>query len=191
MGVQVCAAVPVELGEVPGIALGVGPLAAGVAAATWLAGARPAAVVLIGTAGTYAGGPPIGAVVAADSLALASTAAALGLGYVPMGPGLLRADEALLGLSGLPRARVLTVNAITTDPPLAALYAREWEVEHMETYAVAYTCAKVGVPFVALLGITNHVGPEAHREWLANRDAAQKAAQAAALRLVQAWEARG
>jgi len=191
VGVQVCAAVPAELGEVPGIALGVGPLAAGVAAATWLAGVRPEAVVLVGTAGTYAGGPPIGAVVAADSLALASTAAALGLGYVPMGPGLLRADERLLNLAGLPRARVLTVAAITTDRPLAALYAREWEVEHMETYAVAYACAKAGVPCVALLGITNHVGPDAHREWLTNRDAAQKAAQAAALRLVQAWGTRG
>lgn len=183
-GPQVCAAVSAELGAVPGVALGVGPIAAAVATASWLARQRPDAVVLIGTAGSYRGGPPIGSVVAGSVLGMASTAATLGLGYVPMAPPPLEADPALLAAADVPRAPVLTVVAITTDPGLADRHAAHWQVEHMETFAVAHACAAAGVPFVALLGISNHVGPDAHDEWLAHRDAAQAAAQAAALRLL-------
>lgn len=183
--VRVCAAVPAELGEVPGVALGVGPVVAAAAAGAMLVRENPRAVVLVGTAGTYAGGPPIGAVVAAGTLGLASTAAARGLGYVPMAPGLLTVNSWLFEAAGVPAARVLTVAAITTDPALAAEYGREWEVEHMEAYAVAHACSVAEVPFLALLGITNDVGPDAHRQWLANRDAAQEAVQAVVGRMLQ------
>lgn len=182
--VRVCAAVPAELGELPGVALGVGPVVAAAAAGAWLARERPAAVILIGTAGSYAGGPPVGSVVVGARLGLASTAGTLGLGYVPMAPGVLEADAALVAAAGLPAAAVLTVVAITTDPGLAGRHAAAWQVEHMETYAVAHACAVAGVPFVPLLGISNVVGPEAHAQWLAHRDAAQAATQAAARALL-------
>lgn len=76
----------------------------------------------------------------------------------------------------LPRASVLTLAAITTDPVVSAAWSDQgWEVEHMETFAVAWACESAGVPFAAILGVTNDVGPGAHAEWLANRAAVQEA----------------
>lgn len=177
-GVRLVAAVGDELGSLPGTALGVGLVAAGVAVGRFLAEARPEAVVLVGTAGAYPGGPKIGAVVAASELGLGSVAATLSLGYVPRAPGPLRADPGLNERIRLPTARVLTALAITSSPELARQLGAGWEVEHMEAYAVAWACAEAGIPFAAVLGITNDVGPNAHAEWLRHRVALQRAAQA-------------
>lgn len=177
------AAVGDELGQLPGTALGVGVVAAAAGAGRFLAEARPDAVVMIGTAGAYPGGPRIGAVVAASAFALVSGTAALGLGYVPRAPGPIPADAGLLARLGLPTARVVTAHAITTDVALARRHAEHGEVEHMEAYAVAWACAEAGVVFTAVLGITNDVGPDAHGQWLHHRIAMQRAAQLSVERL--------
>lgn len=186
MNVRLCAAVPEELGDQPGVALGVGPIAAAVATGRLLALERPDLLVLIGTAGAYPGGPEVGEVVVASALGLASTARTLGLGYVPLAPAILNGDPDHSARTGLRPAKVLTAIAITTDPDLAAKHAEGWEVEHMEAFSVAFACAAAGVPFVAILGITNCVGPNAHAEWLRNRVELQLATQRAAARLIEA-----
>jgi nucleoside phosphorylase len=180
MRVSFCAAVAAELRELGGEALGVGPVVAGISAGAWLARARPEAVVLLGTCGSYPGGPPVGAVVASGTLGLGSAAAAMGLGYVPMAPGVLPGSELLLDRLPVPRARVLTVQAVSTAEGLVAAFARDWEVEHMESWAVARACADLSIPFVALLGVANRVGPDAHAEWRANRGAVEAAVVAVA-----------
>jgi purine-nucleoside phosphorylase len=181
--IRVVAAVVEELGALEGVALGVGVVPAGIAAARLLAGERPDAVVLVGTAGAY-GDLPIGAVIAARRVGLVSGTATLGKGYVPRAPPPIETDAALRVRLGLVEADVATLVAITTDPALAASIAEHWAVEHMEAYGVAAACAAAGVPFAAVLGITNRVGPGAHVEWRANRDACQTAAAAAVARLV-------
>jgi purine-nucleoside phosphorylase len=180
--IRVVAAVAEELGDLQGSALGVGMLPAGIAMARLLANERPDAVVLLGTAGAYASGPEIGQVVAARTVGLVSGTAALGKGYVPRAPGPIETDPALRG--GLPEVDVATLVAITIDPALATLVGAHWQVEHMEAYGVAAACAAVGVPFGAVLGITNRVGPDAHAEWKAHRVAAQAAAVGAVARLL-------
>ncbi len=181
--IRLVAAVREELGELDGVALGVGVVPAGIAAARLLERERPDAVVLVGTAGAY-GDLPIGAVIAARRVGLVSGTATLGHGYVPLAPPPLVTDGALRGRLNLPEADVATLVAITTDPALATRLAADWAVEHMEAYGVAAACAGAGVPFAAVLGITNRVGPGAHAEWRANRDACQRAAVAAVARLV-------
>lgn len=183
MAVSFCAAVGAELGGLPGEALGVGPVVAGIAAGAWLERARPTAVVLLGTCGAYPGGPAVGAVVASARLGLGSAAAAVGLGYVPMAPGPIEGAEWLLERVGVPRVRVLTVQAVSTAAALVAAFGAEWEVEHMEAYAVARACADRRVPFVALLGVANRVGPDAHAEWVRNRREVEAAMVAVAGRL--------
>ncbi len=183
MVVAFCAAVRSELGALPGEALGVGPVAAGVAAGAWLSRARPEAVLLLGTCGAYPGGPAVGAVVASARLGLGSAASALGAGYVPMPPPPLSGDPLVLGDLDLPAVRVLTVQAVSTSPALVAAFGADWDVEHMEAYAVARACADHGVPFVALLGVANVVGPDAHAEWRRNRAAMEAAVQAVAARV--------
>jgi purine-nucleoside phosphorylase len=172
----VVAAVREELGDLPGEVVGVGAVRAANAAATLLATRRPSSVVLVGTAGRYAGGPPIGAVVQAARLGWVDGAAALGRGYVPLPPEPLVADVALRSALGLPEAHVLTTGAVTTDLELAARLGASWGVEHLEAYAVALACERAGVRFAAVFAITNDVGPDAHAQWLAHRHAAQDSA---------------
>jgi purine-nucleoside phosphorylase len=182
--IRVVAAVREELCGLVGTPLGVGVVPAGIAAARLLARERPDAMVLVGTAGAYPGGPAIGTVVAAARIGLGSAAGALGLGYVPLAPPPLDTDAGLRVRLALPEVTVASLVAISTDPGLAARLGADWQVEHMEAYGVASACAAEGVAFVAVLGITNRVGPGAHAEWRANRDACQAAAVAAVARLL-------
>lgn len=176
---RVVAAVGEELGPLPGTVLGVGMIAAATSTARLLATDRPDGVVLIGTAGAFPGGPKVGSVVVAARVGLGCPATALGLGYVPRSPGPIDADTELSKRLNLADARVLTNLAITTDAGLAARFGTDWDVEHMEAYAVAYACSDAGIPFVAVLGITNTVGPNAHAEWLRYRLAVSEAVRAA------------
>jgi purine-nucleoside phosphorylase len=182
--ILVLAAVAEELGSLPGRTVGVGPVVAAATAAHLLTELRPDAVVLIGTAGSYRGGPPVGQACAARRVGLADGAATMGLGYVPRPPSPLPCDPRLLARANLPVVDVLNTGAITTDPVLAGRLADGWQVEHLEAFGVAAACAAARVPFVALLGIANQVGPDAHAQWLTHRNAAQDAAREAAAALI-------
>jgi nucleoside phosphorylase len=175
----VVAAVDAELGDLGGVALGVGPVVSAARMARVLAVDRPDAVVFIGTAGAYVGGPAVGGAVQARRFGLADGAAAMGLGYTPRPPAPVRADLRVLPDVALPLADVLTVGAVSTDPLLASRLSDDWQVEHLETFGAAWACQDAGVPFTAVLGIANRVGPDAHVEWLTHRVAAQDAAREA------------
>jgi nucleoside phosphorylase len=172
--------------------VGVGAVEAAAGAARALALLEPRAVVLVGTAGVYAmrGGPAIGQAVLARRSALASLSAASGAGYLPApvpdvqdtDPGLRRA---LADGQPLPALDVACPVAITRTRAAATALARHTgaALENLETFAVARACAQARTPFAAVLGISNRVGPQAHREWL--RHATQAAAVACAV--VERW----
>lgn len=164
-----------ELGELQGEVVGVGPVVAAARAARILEQKRPNRVVMIGTAGAYPGGPPIGQAISAARVGLSYGVASLGLGYVPRAPQPLDSDPEMLSILGLPRHDVLTVGAVTTDPALAQRLADGWSVEHLEAFAVALACREARIPFIAVLGIANDVGIDAHVQWLTHRDSAQQA----------------
>lgn len=179
------AAVAQERGDLPGEVLGVGLVAATASMARLCAERRPDAVILVGTAGAFPGGPPVGGVVVGTRLGLGAPAALLGLGYQPLAPPILAADPTWVArfvAAGALPATILTQLAITTDPALSARLAADWAVEHMETYGAAWACHVAGVPFAAVLGITNMVGPKAHAQWLAHRAEAEAAVRAVAVR---------
>lgn len=182
--IRFVSAVAAERGALPGVDVGVGPLRAAVATARLLSQERPSAVIFLGTAGQLPGGPAVGSVIRAGRLGLGEAAAALGRGYVPMPLPVLQATAGPAPTEVHGEASVLTNAAITTDPALIEAYAG-WEVEHMETYGVALACAEAGVPFGAILGITNIVGPDAHAQWRANRDLLQVRVQAVARTLIR------
>ena len=173
----VMAAVREELGDLDGVAVGIGPVVAAATAAAVLERQRPTSVVLIGTCGSYQGGHEIGTAVVAERFGLAFGVAAMGLGYVPRPPNPIAADPTLLERLVGPRVSVLTCGAVTTDTTLADRLADGWDIEHMEAFGVATACHAAGVPFAAVLGVSNVVGPDAHMEWLTYREAAQGAAR--------------
>ena len=174
-----------ELGDLPGEVVGVGPVIAAANSARLLAEHQPRRVVLIGTAGSYSGGPDIGDAVVSRTLGLSWGVATLGLGYVPRAPGPSSGDPAMIERSGLTPHDVLTVGAVTTDPDLGERLGEGWTVEHLEAYAVAWACARASIPFVAVFGITNEVGPDAHLQWLTHREQAQSTAREAVQALLQ------
>ena len=69
-----------------------------------------------------------------------------------------------------PAADVACPPAITRSaaapPPLAG--ATGAALENLEAFAVARAAAEARVPFAAVLGIANQVGPRAHAEWTAH-----------------------
>ena len=179
----VVAAVAAELGPIPGAALGVGPLRAGVAMARLLQVHRPSHVVLVGSCGVYGDRWPLGTAVVGTTLGWAESGAVAGLGYVPLPPEPLSAaplpvlPASTAVARRTPTARILTVGAITADRTLATAHGAGWDVEHMEAYGAALACADAGVPLSVVLGIANRVGPAAHAEWTAHRGAAEAAAR--------------
>lgn len=166
-----------ELGDLEGEVVGVGPVVAAARAARILEQRKPARVVLVGTAGSYEGGPAVGAAIASARVGMSYGVATLGLGYVPRAPQPVDGDPEMLDTLGLPRHNVLTVGAVTTDTLLAERLRDGWTVEHLEAFAVALACREARIPFVAVLGIANTVGADAHVQWLTNRDMAQQAAR--------------
>ena len=187
----VMAAVREELGDLDGVTVGIGPVVAAATAATVLERHRPRAVLLVGTCGAYRGGPEIGTAVVAERAGLAFGVAAMGLGYVPRPPGPIASDPELLARLTGPRVSVLTCGAVTTDPTLADRLADGWDVEHLECYGVAAACHAAGIPFAAVLGVANQVGPDAHMEWLTYRESAQEAARQGIRALLQAEGVQG
>ena len=81
-------------------------------------------------------------------------------------------------------AQVFGFSLTLAGVALTAARGARWQVEHMESWSVAAAAEAAGVPFVALLGITNEVGPEAHAQWLANRAAVESAVRDAARSLL-------
>lgn len=181
----VLAAVTEELGDMPGETVGIGPVVAAVQAASIIAKTQPERVLMIGTCGIYPGKTgTIGEAVMARRVGLSYGVAAMGLGYVPRAPGPVTCAADLLEQAELALVDVLTAGAVTTDPTLVSRLSDGWHVEHLEAFGVALACHHAGIPFNAILGIANEVGPHAHAQWLTNREDAQNAARQAARRVL-------
>jgi len=152
------------------------------------------ALLFVGTAGSYGADLPPGTVVVADEVVLVSTAAARGQGYLPdrmptriaasrrLATGLLQAARRMTPSPGRAvRAIVANPLAITRHAGLGRALARASAAaaENLEVFAVARAAAARRIPFAAVLGIANRVGPTAHAEWQEHNASASAAACAA------------
>jgi futalosine hydrolase len=178
-------------------AVGVGPVEAAIGASAALAAHDPAVVIFVGTAGVYKRGrrtAPLASVAIAGELSLVSTAAVRGDGYLPE---ILPAREAVAkalrtalraGQPAIALAHVACPLAITRSAALARRIVRATgaDLENLEAFAVARAARGAKVPFAAVLGVANRVGPEGHEEWQAHHHAASRAACA----VVGNWLAR-
>lgn len=165
-------------------AAGVGLVEAGIGAARAIAAVKPRAVIFVGTAGSYDRLIPIGAAVVARRLKLASTAVLRDEGYLPaVLPADAETDPRLRrALAGdLPVVDVACPLAITSTRAAARRLAGLGAVENLEAFAVARAAA--ALPFAAVLGVSNAVGPRAHAQWRQHA----KPAAAAACEAVLAW----
>jgi nucleoside phosphorylase len=84
---------------------------------------------------------------------------------------------------------VATTLAITIDDAVAETLSQsvDADVEHLEAFGVAAACARRGVAFGAVLGVSNIVGSTARAEWRAHHESAGHGAAA----VVAKWIASG
>jgi futalosine hydrolase len=175
-------------------AAGVGLVEAAIGTTAAIAEVRPDAVMFVGTAGSYPGSRPdlaLAGVVAARRLVLSADGVATGDAYMP--PPLPATQVTTLTLrriaaaAGLLMADVACPLAITSRPAAVGRHARALacDVENLEAFAVARAAATGGLPFVAILGISNAVGPSAHATWKRNATHAAVAACRAALEVIE------
>jgi futalosine hydrolase len=179
--------------------VGVGLCEAAAGTARLIERHHPRAIVLVGTAGLYPGSEKaapklaIGAVALGRTFHLASDAVARQTAYLPeplpaqatSAPDLL---QDLIAATGLPVADVACPVGITRAAPVAQLLRKTTgaALENLEAFAVARAAAAAGVPFIAILGIANDVGPEGNAQWRAHGTAAAAAACSA----VRTWLAK-
>jgi nucleoside phosphorylase len=83
--------------------------------------------------------------------------------------------------TGLSVADVACPLGITRALPVAQKLRKATgaALENLEAFAVARAAAHANVPFTAILGVANHVGPEGHVQWRQYGDRAAAAACAA------------
>jgi nucleoside phosphorylase len=156
-------------------AIGVGMPAAAVGTMQALAKHQPQAVILLGSCGAFRDNTSaeILTPVLPDTLKLVDAAVVLGEAAHPdVMPITAQVDRALhAGLyDAIPQAvlgAVATTSGITTSDALASRLAKESAcvAENLEAIAVAFACAAYGVPFAALLVITNVVGSRGRGDW--------------------------
>jgi len=155
--------------------------------------------IFVGTAGVYprAGAPTVGGAAVVHRLHLVSTAAVRGEGYWPApaqrasasSPALLKSIVA--AVPALPAVDLYNTLVITSAAALARRLARARlddeaprpRVENLEAFAVARACARRDVPFAAVVGLSNVVGPDAHATWKAMAPLASTAVAQA----LEAW----
>jgi len=164
--------------------VGVGLVEAGIATAQLLAKNQPDFVLLVGTAGVYPVQP-----LALDQAAIAQRVRLLPQilsgkhAYLPAiiptevrtSPTLVRA---LRKATRLPYADVACPMGITATKQAAVAAGKlsGCALENLEAFAVARAAAVANVPFAAVLGVANHVGPNGHREWERHAKAAAESA---------------
>jgi nucleoside phosphorylase len=177
-------------------AVGIGLVASAVGAARLLRAPLPRAVVLVGTCGVYPqvdrASPSIGQAVVTAGVHLVDVGSVLGATELPSAvQSSRRSDEGLraaFATQGVISVEVATTLGVTVDDAAAARLARTGvEVEHMEAFSVASACEGVGVPFVAVLGVSNVVGSSAREQWRSSHRSASRAAAGA----IVGWLERG
>jgi purine-nucleoside phosphorylase len=164
---------------------GVGLVEAAMGAALSISREQPEAVLFVGTAGLYKNrlpGVEVGDVVAACELRLWSAVVAAGRAYFPSPlPALLQPTAEMLRLADrleMPLAKVACPLGISTQAKRSPRIPRDAapDVENLEAFAVGRAATRLGLPFMAILGISNLVGPSAHAQWKKHAGAAAEAA---------------
>jgi futalosine hydrolase len=151
-------------GAMPMATVGVGLVEAALGTTVALARFEPPRVCLVGTVGAYPGsGLRPGDLVAAGTVSLGVDGA-----EIPMVMPRCLSAEPFVGFSP---SRVATTLGITVCALAAERLGLQFDVEHMEAFAVARACQVRGVRFSAVFVVANHVGPEGRSEWLSNHQA--------------------
>jgi len=175
--------------------VGVGLVESAIGTTLLVAQHRPNILLLVGTAGLYPGKTTT---IALDQVAIAAKMVLLPEVlpgkhvFLPaILPDRMRSDPALVQAlrrkTHLPAADIACPLGITATKKAAGAAAKlsGCRLENLEAFAVARAAAVAKVPFAAVLGIANHVGPAGHAQWKKHAQAAAAAACQAVLAVLE------
>ncbi|MBM3382248.1 MAG: hypothetical protein FJY29_07390 [Betaproteobacteria bacterium] len=140
-------------------------------------GSQPDAVFFLATAGAYASQHALESAHFVSAVSWCDGDLLRGDSYLP---GLKSGYERLqAGLEPFSSATLsaLSTPGITLAPELSRVLAGQGDFENLELYGVALAAEDFGVPWGAVLGVSNVVGPEAHPQWREHHLKASHAAQ--------------
>lgn len=156
-------------GDTGYLAAGIGPVAAAFGLTHFLEDFQPKKILALGTAGIIRSQKlRIGDLVVARSV---SSDGNFSDTYVPKAIPVLQCSRkpSEYQYGPLPLVSVFTPQEITkTESRRLELENAHLDVENLEAYAYAFVAKKFRIPCTIVLGLTNHVGPGAHKEWRKN-----------------------
>jgi nucleoside phosphorylase len=175
--------------------VGVGLVESAIGTTLLLTQQRPDAALLVGTAGLYPGpatNVELGqAAIAAKIVLLPEVLPGKHVFLPSILPDRVRCAPALVRIlrrnAHLPATDVACPLGITATKKAAAAAAKlsGCRLENLEAFAVARAAATARVPFAAVLGIANQVGPAGHEQWKKHAQAAADAACKAVLAVLR------
>lgn len=142
---------------------GIGAIEAAITTTRLLAEHHPDRVLFLGTCGAYDLRLKIGAHLAVSEAIAISASELRGAAFRPQAE---RTRWAATWALPLPSQAVAVPPAITCDPKDARFLGQIASAEHLELTGVFAACHALSIPVAAALGVANHVGPEAHAQWL-------------------------
>ena len=156
------------------LAAGIGPVAATFGLTHFLEDYAPEQIVAIGTAGCVTDcGLQVQDLVTVKSVSLVGRGVAqydLAV-YVPelQVSTIAIAEPVQQNLQNLPRVKVFAPQEISQGQAWAGVLQNQgFAAEHLESFAYAFVAQKFKIPLTIVLGITNHIGPNAQQDWLQN-----------------------
>lgn len=159
--------------------IGVGLVEAAIGTTRAISRHHPRRVLLVGTAGLFPGHQSLlvlGEAFRVKNARFTSGSVVRGDAYWP--PPLPTAVSTASRRTALVALSVACPAAITHSARMGRAIARDADAqaETLETFAVARAAARAKVPWEAFLGVTNHVGPKAHAQWVEHAKPAAAAA---------------
>lgn len=150
--------------------VGIGAIAAASTTTALIAQHAPSHILFTGTCGILTPSPlSIGEVVRAKTIHLGDIGALAGDNHLPEAMTTpITSIHFLDSQNSIPERDVFCPLAITHSETGAALLRQNFPggcVENLECFAVAWAATQNRLPFEAILGISNTIGPNGHAEW--------------------------
>ncbi|NBO38165.1 hypothetical protein EBU99_06250 [bacterium] len=142
-------------------------------------GGHADALIFLATSGAYASDVPLESAWLISNARWSDGSLATGQSYLPgLDAGMETIAATLSAFSGAdPEACALSTPGITLSTELAHSLAQKGRFENLEIFGVALAAQQFSIPWAAVLGVSNTVGPQAHDQWKSHHLKASLAAQ--------------
>jgi purine-nucleoside phosphorylase len=143
------------------------------------AGSQTQSVFFVATAGAYQPSAVLNSAHLVSTALWSDAALAVGQSYLPQVDRFdeLRASPEQGRQSRQKALRALSTPSITLDNSVARSFSMCADLENLEIFGIALAASFAKIQWNAVLGISNHVGPDAHIQWKRHHESASKAAQ--------------